>query len=83
MTSSTPKATPNTPAVDPLRFRMAAWIMKHRGPVLIAFILITLGFMGGFPGIEIRTIFKDLLPGANLTASLSRSVTDLGNLARG
>ncbi|MBC8040977.1 MAG: hypothetical protein H7Y06_10570, partial [Opitutaceae bacterium] len=26
-----------------------------------------------------RQVFKDLLPGANLSASLSRSVTDLGN----
>ena len=29
-----------------------------------------------------RQVFKDLLPGANLSASLSRSVTDLANLSR-
>jgi len=29
-----------------------------------------------------RQVFKDLLPGANLTASLSRSVTDLADLSR-
>lgn len=29
-----------------------------------------------------RQVYKDLLPGANLTASLSRSVTDLANLSR-
>lgn len=29
-----------------------------------------------------RQVFKDLLPGANLAASLSRSVTDLANLSR-
>lgn len=29
-----------------------------------------------------RQVFKDLLPGANLTADLSRSVTDLANLSR-
>lgn len=29
-----------------------------------------------------RQVLKDLLPGANLTASLSRSVTDLANLTR-
>ncbi len=29
-----------------------------------------------------RQVLKDLLPGANLTANLSRSVTDLGNLSR-
>lgn len=31
---------------------------------------------------QARQVLKDLLPGANLTASLSRSVTDLSNLAR-
>ncbi len=29
-----------------------------------------------------RQVYKDLLPGANLTGSLSRSVTDLANLSR-
>lgn len=29
-----------------------------------------------------RQVFKDLLPGANLSANLSRSVTDLANLSR-
>ncbi len=28
-----------------------------------------------------RQIYKDLLPGANITANLTRSITDLGNLA--
>ncbi|MGQ0698839.1 MAG: efflux RND transporter permease subunit [Panacagrimonas sp.] len=49
-------------APDPLRFRIAAWVMNHRGSVLIAFVLITLAFMAGFPRVEIRTVFKDLLP---------------------
>lgn len=46
----------------PFRFRLAKWIMDRRGKVSIGFILVTLVFMAGFPGIEIRTIFKDLLP---------------------
>lgn len=45
-----------------MRFRLAHWIMAHRGAVGIAFIIITLGFMAGFPHVEIRTVFKDLLP---------------------
>ncbi|MBL6751242.1 MAG: MMPL family transporter [Nevskia sp.] len=45
-----------------MRFRLARWIMDHRGAVGIAFIVVTLGFMAGFPRVEIRTVFKDLLP---------------------
>ena len=45
-----------------MKFRLAKWIMAHRAGVGIVFILVTLGFMAGFPGIEIRTIFNDLLP---------------------
>ena len=51
-----------TQSADPLRFRIAAWVMRYRGSVLIAFVLVTLAFMAGFPGVEIRTVFKDLLP---------------------
>jgi predicted RND superfamily exporter protein len=36
--------------------------MRYRAPVGIAFILITLGFLAGFPHVQIRTIFNDLLP---------------------
>ena len=45
-----------------MRFRLARWIMRHRLAVSIAFLLVTLGAMAGFPGVEIRTIFNDLLP---------------------
>ncbi|WP_420467751.1 efflux RND transporter permease subunit [Panacagrimonas sp.] len=46
----------------PAPFRLAKWIMDKRLPILILFGLVTAGFAAGFPGIEIRTIFKDLLP---------------------
>src|ERR1700757_3807224 len=46
----------------PFRFRLAKWVMDRRGAVSIAFVVITLAFMAGFPRVEIRTIFKDLLP---------------------
>ena len=45
-----------------MNFRLAHWIMQRRGAVGIAFILITLAFMAGFPRVQIRTVFKDLLP---------------------
>lgn len=45
-----------------MRFRLAQWIMDHRGLVAIGFILATLIFSVGLPQVQIRTIFKDLLP---------------------
>lgn len=36
--------------------------MDRRAWVAGLFVLVTLGFMGGFGGVEVRTIFKDLLP---------------------
>ncbi len=45
-----------------MNFRLAKWIMDRRASCGIAFILITLAFMVGIPHVQIRTIFKDLLP---------------------
>jgi len=45
-----------------MNFRLASWIMQRRGLVGFVFLLITLGFMGGFPHVEIKTVFNDLLP---------------------
>jgi predicted RND superfamily exporter protein len=45
-----------------MRFRLAAWVMRHRAAVGIAFILFTVGMAAGFPYVQIRTIFNDLLP---------------------
>jgi uncharacterized protein len=45
-----------------MRFKLAKWVMDHRASVGIAFILVTLAFAAGIPKVDIRTIFKDLLP---------------------
>ena len=45
-----------------MNFKLAHWIMQRRGAVGIAFILITLAFMAGFPRVQIKTVFNDLLP---------------------
>ncbi|MCB1746841.1 MAG: MMPL family transporter [Gammaproteobacteria bacterium] len=45
-----------------MRFRLAAWIMRHRASVGVAFLLVTIGMAAGFPHVQIRTIFNDLLP---------------------
>ncbi len=46
----------------PLRFRIAAWVMRYRAAVAVAFVIATLLFAAGIPHVQIRTIFKDLLP---------------------
>ena len=46
----------------PFRFRMARWIMEHRGKMSIAFVLLTVFFMFGFPHVVLKTIFKNMLP---------------------
>ncbi|MFT4562110.1 MAG: putative RND superfamily exporter protein [Gammaproteobacteria bacterium] len=45
-----------------MRFRLAHFVMEHRAAVSVAFVIITLFFMTGFPKIDIRTVFNDLLP---------------------
>ncbi len=45
-----------------MRFRIAHWIMKYRAAVSVAFVLITAFFTTGFPNVNIRTVFNDLLP---------------------
>ena len=46
----------------PFRFRLAKWIMDRRGMMSTGFVIVTLFFMVGFPNVEVRTIFKNLLP---------------------
>jgi len=45
-----------------MRFEIARWVMHHRVAVSVAFVLVTGFFMTGFPNVDIRTVFNDLLP---------------------
>lgn len=45
-----------------MNFKIAKWVMAHRAGVGMMFILITLLLSTGIPRVDIRTIFKDLLP---------------------
>ncbi len=45
-----------------MRFHIARWVMQHRAAVSVAFVLVTGFFMTGFPNVDIRTVFNDLLP---------------------
>ena len=46
----------------PFRFRLARWVMDHRLAVSVAFLLVTIFFLFGFPNVVVKTIFKNLLP---------------------
>jgi len=48
--------------MEALRFRIARWVMRYRVVVAVLFVIVTIGFAVGLPGVEIRTIFSDLLP---------------------
>ncbi len=43
-------------------FKLAKWIMDRRAAISIFFLLVTIAFGAGISQVEIRTIFKDLLP---------------------
>lgn len=45
-----------------MNFKIAKWVMAHRAGVGMIFVLITLLLSSGIPKVDIRTIFKDLLP---------------------
>ena len=48
--------------MESTQFRIARWVMERRGLVTIFFVLVTLGFAAGIPGVQIKTVFSDLLP---------------------
>jgi uncharacterized protein len=64
---------------DSLRFRVAAWVMAHRAWVGIFFLLVTLGFAAGIPGVTIKTIFSDLLPKDDPFVQVFKDHPNFGN----
>ena len=48
--------------MNALRFRIAAWVMRHRGLMALVFFVITAFFAAGLRGVELKTVFSDLLP---------------------
>lgn len=61
------------------RFRIAAWVMAHRFWVGCAFVLVTLGFAAGIPGVQIKTIFSDLLPKDDPFVQVFKDHPNFGN----
>jgi uncharacterized protein len=46
----------------PFRFRFARWVMDHRLAMSGVFALITIFFLFGFPHVQLKTVFKNMLP---------------------
>jgi predicted RND superfamily exporter protein len=61
------------------RFRIAAWIMGHRGVMGMLFAAITLFFAAGLPNVELRTIFSDLLPKDDPFVQVFKDHPNFGN----
>ena len=61
------------------RFRIAAWVMAHRGWAALFFALVTLGFAAGIPGVTIKTIFSDLLPKDDPFVQVFKDHPNFGN----
>jgi predicted RND superfamily exporter protein len=65
--------------VDPLRFRIARWVIRHRVLVAALFAIVTGAFAAGLPHVEIRTIFSDLLPRDDPFVETYRDHPNFGN----
>ncbi|WP_420466665.1 efflux RND transporter permease subunit [Panacagrimonas sp.] len=65
--------------IEALRYRIAAWVMRHRNAVAAAFFAMTAGFAAGLPGVDIRTVFSDLLPKDDPFVQTFRDHPNFGN----
>ncbi len=45
-----------------MRYKIAKWVMQHRGLSTGFFVIVTLFFAAGLRNVELKTIFSDLLP---------------------
>ena len=62
-----------------LRFRLARWVMRHRKLSMLGFVLITIGFGMGLPGVQLKTIFSDLLPKDDPFVQVYKDHPNFGN----
>ena len=65
--------------MDSIRFRIAKWVMAHRGFMAGFFVLVTLGFAAGIPNVTIKTIFSDLLPKDDPFVQVFKDHPNFGN----
>jgi len=65
--------------MDQMRYRIARWVMRHRTLACVAFAVITAFFAAGLPGVQLKTIFSDLLPVGHPFAETYRDHPNFGN----
>ncbi|MAA75896.1 MAG: RND transporter [Salinisphaeraceae bacterium] len=65
--------------MDSFRFRMSKWLMDRRAWVAGFFVATTVAFAAGIPGVEIRTIFSDLLPADDPFVQVFKQHPNFGN----
>jgi len=62
-----------------LRYRIARWVMQHRGLSWVVFGVVTAAFAAGLPNVELRTIFSDLLPEDDPFVQVFKDHPNFGN----
>src|SRR6201993_1068400 len=62
-----------------LRFRIAHWVMAHRGMMALVFTAITVFFGVGLRNVELKTIFSDLLPKDDPFVQVFKDHPNFGN----
>jgi len=74
-----PDVVPEMSEMHSLRFRIAAWVMAHRGLMALVFVAITAFFAAGLRNVELKTIFSDLLPKDDPFVQVFKDHPNFGN----
>ena len=62
-----------------LRFRIARWVIRNRMFSWVLFAAVTIFFAVGLRGVELRTIFSDLLPKDDPFVQVFKDHPNFGN----
>jgi predicted RND superfamily exporter protein len=61
------------------RYRIARWMMGHRGAATLFFVVVTVGFAAGISRVHLQTIFSDLLPRDDPFVQVYKDHPNFGN----
>ncbi|MDR3417901.1 MAG: MMPL family transporter [Nevskia sp.] len=62
-----------------MRYRIARWVMQHRGTTAALFVAVTAFFGAGLRNVELKTIFSDLLPKDDPYVQVFKDHPNFGN----